>query len=222
MSIKEKILNWYFTTHKIEDKLGHNPYLEADMVGKIENSLTSLRFKAGTLSVMLAACFHAAATWDQSNLWFVLLGPAYALFAETKARFDRSSWTQDNFQTDYYIDTSPEKPVVLPNDVEILRHLQVEYEACHPREIGKRTVNVSVPFVGVVATMSTFGDIDRQLVEVLLPYFAGVLVTKMSEEGRQYWQARQVLNENWQVHGTRPEKQTERERLPNAAPSPNI
>ena len=197
-SLREKIADWYFSSHKIEDRLGHNPYMEANWLGKVQNTLTGVPFKTVALSVGLAYLFNEAVYGGNSNWEFtagiLISGAFFALHERWRENMDS--------KPEYYVDTSPEHPPALPNDENVIRHLTREYKTCHPH---RHAITV-FPIISAVSGFAWTVDQPEAI-----PYAVAGVIAASTNESRKYWQARQALHENWQVYTDLPRRQPQRD-----------
>ena len=209
-SLKEKIADFFFRNHKIEDKLGNEPHLEESMLGKLQNTVINVRAKTAALGISLATCFNMFAGLEDSMLTEVAIcAVGFAGYCEWHSRYlgRRSS------SPEYYVDTAPQGEVTYPNDDSVMNTIWENYHKCSP----ERTAFRELPLFGGVAAISyLLGGAEY------IPLMAAGAAVACAEDSQAYWQARQVLHENWQVYTTKPERQTRRSKQPEkSAPAPN-
>ena len=208
-NLKEKIANFYFRNHKIEDKLGNDPHLEESMLGTLQNTAMNVRAKTAVLGFALAESFNMAVGLSDYSLAYTVIGSAIAVGILEK--YTRNKEKSD-VAPEYYIDTAPEGEVTYPNDESVMNTIWRDYEEYSPQ----RTAYFIFPVVGVASAIAyPLGGAE------IIPFFAAGAAMAGVEDSRKYWQARQVLHENWQIYTTKPEKQTERSRQSQSAPTPN-
>lgn len=212
MSLKETIANWYFSTHKIEDKLGHNPYLETGSLGRIRNTLGGFYFRKGVISAVLAGCFNAAAGYTESNLELALGAAGLGVMLDLHTR-----WRESEETPDYYIDTKPEYIPRLPQDSALIGYLTRQYYNNDPVRTASYVSGLTLLISGFAMSAGQPNGI---------PYAVAGAVVYFSCECRKYWQARQILNENWQLYTSLPKQETQSQpdskRNARAAPAPTV
>ena len=208
MSLKEKIADWYLSSHKIEDCLGNNPYLETTCLGKAQNILSGVPVKTAVLSSGLAHVFNAAVYGGISNLEFAA---GTITFGGLLALHHKWEYKASN-QHQYYVDTSPDYKPALPSDKNIIRHLANEYITYHPH----RCAITAFPIISAVSGFAWTVDQPEAIPHTIAGTAAMVMLYS-----RKYWKARQILNENWQLYTDLPEQQPQRDKQRGYVNSPS-
>lgn len=197
MSTKEKILNWYFSTHKIENKLGHDPYLDTSTIGKLSNALTSSRFLT-TLATFAIASSISALAHDGTNNYAVLSGVVFGTFLETCYRARHIYEYNRKDSPEYYTDTNPDYEVTLPNESVVLRDLKKRFNNNHPKTI----VNSALVYSAISSPFLAFHW-------EFAPFMVSAITSNAMYEAHSYWQARQILHRNWQLYTSLPDQKTQ-------------